>query len=192
MPGNDRITLKFPKLMILRHAEKPIPGKSQGVRGDGRADASSLTALGWQRAGALVNFFRGPRAREGHLIERPNHLFAAKFDPQSDDPSRRSKQTLRPLSRALETVIQDRFGAGEETALVEEALKRSGAVLIAWSHEHITAIVEAIPDANVEVPSAWPDSRFDVIWAFEHRQGKWKFSQVPQVLLAGDLPEAIS
>ena len=40
-------------------------------------------------------------------------------------------------------------------------------------------------------PDYWPPGRFDVIWTFTHDGGRWRFTQVPQLLLPGDLPYPI-
>jgi len=47
------------KIMIIRHAEKPEHHGPRGVDENGNEDKESLTVRGWQRAGALVQFF-GP------------------------------------------------------------------------------------------------------------------------------------
>ena len=48
------------KIMIIRHAEAPVPGQFKGVRQSGEDDEHSLIVRGWQRAGALIRFFRRP------------------------------------------------------------------------------------------------------------------------------------
>ena len=36
-------------------------------------------------------------------------------------------------------------------------------------------------------PTKWPHDRFDIVWVFTRQHdGTWKFTQVPQLLLAGD------
>ena len=173
--------------MVIRHAEKPVEGKVQGVRARGEVDAASLTALGWQRAGALVSFFEKP-AFAG--ISRPNHLFAVRFDPADANSSRRSKQTLRPLSHALGIQINDAFGKEQEAKLVEALRQLSGSVLIAWAHENIAKIVSAL-GAESLTPSEWPDERFDMVWVFDRAKQETKFTQIPQRLLAGDSESVI-
>ena len=61
------------KIMVIRHAEKPIAGRADGVRARGEKDDASLVARGWQRAGALVGFFLNPTSAD---VVRPAHLFA--------------------------------------------------------------------------------------------------------------------
>ena len=175
------------KIMIVRHAEKPVPDKVEGVRARGTADAASLTPLGWQRAGALVGFFEHPRSPH---IACPEHLFAVRFDLADADSSRRPKQTLRPLSQALGLPINDGFGKEQEARLVQSMARLTGTVLIAWSHENIAKIVAALGMADA-VPSEWPDERFDVVWVFDRVHQRTRFTQVPQCLLAGDSVDPI-
>ena len=170
------------KIMLIRHAEKPVEGKVAGVRARGELDAASLTPLGWQRAGALVSFFEKPSP--GH-IACPDHLFAARYDMADADASRRAKQTLRPLSHALGIRINDGFGKEREAKLVQAVRRLTGTVLIAWSHENIPKIVSAMGMQST-TPTEWPDERFDLVWVFDRVRQQTMFVQVPQLLLAGD------
>lgn len=175
------------KIMVIRHAEKPIPDAIVGVRASGKADASSLTALGWQRAGALVQFFEHlSPSRAG--IGKPDHLFATRFDKYSIDGSRRSIQTLDPLSKSMGLKIAEAYGKGQEQKLVASIGKLDGVVLVAWAHENIRFIVEAIEPTGPQPPE-WPDERFDLVWIFDRLARGWKFSQTAQLLLAGDSKE---
>jgi hypothetical protein len=38
-----------------------------------------------------------------------------------------------------------------------------------------------------DLPSSWPDDRFDVIWRFDLADGEWTFSTADQQLLHGDV-----
>ena len=177
------------KIMIVRHAEKPIPDTSNGIRASGKADPSSLTALGWQRAGALVQFFEHlSPSRPG--ISKPDHLFATRFDKYSIEATRRSLQTLEPLSKSMGVKIGDAFGKGQEHKLVAAIQKLSGVALVAWSHENIRFIVEALKPLGTKPPE-WPDERFDLVWIFDRTARGWSFSQTAQRLLAGDLNEVV-
>ena len=176
------------KIMIIRHGEKPVPSKVQGVRARGEWDDASLTPLGWQRAGALVEFFERPRSPH---ITCPDHIFAARFDVSDVSSSRRSKQTVRPLSNTLGIDTNDRFGSEQEERLARALRRISGVVLIAWPHENIPKLVSAI-GVGIGTPSVWPDDRFDLAWVFERTPDRTtEFTQVPQRLLAGDRDSVI-
>jgi len=67
-----------------------------------------------------------------------------------------------------------------------------GIALIAWQHEEIPAIGEAILGSKPGTLPKWPGDRFDLVWVFDlDKSGSYKFSQVPQMLLAGDTSSVI-
>ena len=41
-------------------------------------------------------------------------------------------------------------------------------------------------------PDYWPPDRFDLIWTFTPDGHRWRFAQIPQLLLPGDLPYPIA
>jgi hypothetical protein len=158
---------------------------------------------GWQRAGALVRFFlpeNSQNQRPG--IDKPQYLFASgpvsKKERQagaSGSKSFRPEQTLTPLSDFLgaDVPIDLSFAEGEETAIAAAAAACSGVVLIAWQHEEIPAIANAILQNADIVPEKWPGERFDAVWVFDLRADEaYAFSQVPQMVLAGDLSSVIT
>ena len=69
-----------PKIMIIRHAEKPPP--TFGVNADGVQDKESLTVRGWQRAGALAPFFAPPPGAPlpNPALATPRYVYAAKIE----------------------------------------------------------------------------------------------------------------
>ncbi|MBN8952425.1 MULTISPECIES: hypothetical protein [unclassified Rhizobium] len=172
------------KIMIIRHAERPMDGgKDQGVRPDGSPSANSLTVRGWQRAGALVRLFC-PLAGAGKQspIEQPTSLFAA--HPDDKHHSHRTRSTLQPLADLAGLTVNIDHARGEEAALAEAVLHQDGVVLIAWEHNAIHEIVTAMTQSAIEVPG-WPDDRFDMIFILTADRA-WRLVQVPQQLLAGD------
>lgn len=183
-----------PKIMLIRHAEKPgDPPPPHGVDPDGEKDKESLIVLGWQRAGALAPFFApavGPL--QSPLLATPAHLYAS--DPGNGSKSQRPEQTITPLAQRLGVQVDLEFGEGEETALAAAITALDGVVLVAWQHQAIPAIANAIVGDDTTVPQKWPGDRFDVVWVFDldASTGSYAFSQVPQRLLAGDSDSVIS
>ncbi|MDR5818738.1 hypothetical protein QCE62_34500 [Caballeronia sp. LZ033] len=59
---------------------------------------------------------------------------------------------------------------------------------------YIPAIAAAILGRDGVCPSSWPGDRFDLVWVLDRTNGTgpWSFSQVPQLLLAGDQASVIS
>ena len=176
------------KIMVIRHAEKPTD-KDQGVDQKGNEDKRNLIVRGWQRAGALASFFAKPSdAKSG--IERPATIFATA--PAEGSESKRPLHTVGPLAELLNLTVNSTIAEGAEDKLVKDAIAANGVVLIAWHHEKIPAIANLILQ-NQTAPQKWPGDRFDVVWIFSHdnANASWKFSQAPQLLLAGDSPSVI-
>ncbi len=179
------------KIMLIRHAERPNRfAKIRGVWTDGRKNKESLTVRGWQRAGALARFFAPLDNRFAHpTLARPDILFACKAAPE--DPSLRPQHTLLPLAELLQVEFNRDYFESEERALVEKALSSDGPALIAWKHETMHVIANAILGDKTTAPQHWPYERYDLVWVFERRAGNWAFFQIPQLLLPADSAEPI-
>jgi broad specificity phosphatase PhoE len=177
--------------MLIRHAERPNADKSlRGVGFDGRKDKESLTVRGWQRAGALARFFAPVDdhfAQQG--LARPTSLYACKA--ALEDPSLRPQHTLVPLAELLEVELNRDHFSGDEIALVKDMQSREGPALAAWKHDGMHLIANAILRDTTTAPQHWPYGRYDLVWVFDRRGERWTFSQLPQLLLAGDSAEPI-
>ena len=176
------------RIMLIRHAEKP-DDKDGGVDPKGKPDKHDLIVRGWQRAGALVQFFANPRDPNGP-IKRPATIFAT--EPTTGSDSKRPLHTVTPLAKFLNLNIDSTIAEGSEDALLKAAIAANGVVLIAWHHEKIPAIANLILQ-NTAAPQKWPGDRFDVAWIFtrDAPTAPWQFAQAPQLLLAGDSPNVI-
>jgi hypothetical protein len=171
------------RIMLIRHAEKP-DDTDGGVDPKGKPDKHDLVVRGWQRAGALVQFFANPRDPNGP-VKRPATIFAT--EPNPGNESKRPLHTVTPLKQLLGITIDNTIPVGSEQELVDKATARDGVVLISWHHEKIPAIANLILQ-NKSAPQKWPDDRFDVVWIFTRAAANapWTFSQAPQLLLSGD------
>jgi hypothetical protein len=179
------------KVMVIRHAEKPDDaGTVFGVSIEGHQDPEELTARGWQRAGALATFFAPPDDHfRDQRIEKPSTIFAGRVAPHSK--SVRPQHTVEPLAELVgREMLRLDFSEGEEQQLVAAALAVDGVVLISWHHEAIPAIKDALLGDHAP-PRKWDKERFDLVWVFTQTAGSWRFEQVPQLLLAGDKPNAM-
>jgi hypothetical protein len=180
------------KIMVIRHGEKPqgrlLP---YGVTNDGVENTESLLVAGWTRAGALAVLFapaRGPLQSPGLAV--PQYVFAS-----TDEEGRKSQRPIETVSivaQKLNLKTDSTYKVGDETQLVAAAVECDGVVLVSWEHKHIPLIVNAIL-GNTTAPQHWPGDRFDMVWVFDLdvASGQYSFSQVPQLLLAGDLPNPI-
>jgi hypothetical protein len=182
------------KIMIVRHAEKPADtGKPYGVNPNGEQDAESLIVQGWQRAGALAVLFAPSHgALQNPALVTPEFLFASGVAKHSE--SERPQETITPLAAKLGLVINTQASKGQEGQVAALAMACGGFALVAWEHQDIPLIANAIMGNATSVPQSWPGNRFDVVWIFDWDQSskRYIFSQVPQQLLAGDLPSVIT
>jgi hypothetical protein len=187
---------KAPKIMVIRHAEKPTAGFA-GVNEAGVSSGHDLIVPGWQRAGALACFFaptHGPL--QNALLAKPAFIFAsaAAVDPDpGNSKSRRPQETVTPLAQLLDLDIDLNFSKGQEEDVAAAAQACDGPVLIAWQHENINLIANVILGAET-APQKWPGGRFDVVFVFtlDPSDGTYSFAQAPQCLLAGDLASVIT
>lgn len=185
-PGSDG----GPRVMFIRHAEKPAAsGSPYGVQPDGTRDDESLTVQGWTRAGALVGLF-DPQTPDGASpvragLARPTRIIAA--DPSKG--SRRPAQTVTPLAARRGLTLETTWKKDDTAALADALRTATGHVLVSWEHELIPDILGHLGQIDPAPPTAWPSERFDLVWWLSPSgAGGWSFSQVPQLLLAGDSP----
>jgi hypothetical protein len=181
------------KIIILRHAEKPAKDNAPyGVTRKGERSKESLSVRGWQRAGALTSFFTPANGDLPHpSLAIPQFLYASK--PLRRKGSRRPLETITPLAEKLAVEINSEFQRAEFEKMVKAASAQAGVVLICWQREYIPDIAAVILDSKKIAPRDWPEDRFDLFWVFDLQpaSAKYKFKQVPQKLLGGDLKTPI-
>jgi hypothetical protein len=180
------------KIMIIRHGEKP--DKKEAVKGVSQTGAKSkqeLSPRGWQRSGALVRFFNpvdGATFSHPALV-RPDMIIAE--DPKGHIKSERPLHTVLALAQSLHKNVFRRYTKGQEQALVRFLTAQPGMVLISWEHSAIIDIANLLLGNNKSCPQKWPGKRFDLVWVFDSNGKTWKFTQVPQLLLPGDIPRLL-
>jgi len=174
--------------MIVRHAEKPASDFSPyGVTITGKRSKESLTARGWQRAGALANLFAPTNGNFQHsLLAQPQFIYTSKFIKRRG--SRRPIETITPIAEKLAININADFPRFAVDKLLEHVFRRQGVVLICWQREYIPKIAALIMGSEGIVPAAWPEGRYDMVWVFDRSRSsaRYRFNQVPQRLLLGD------
>lgn len=199
------------KIMIIRHAEKPASYNNlayKGILPSGEESSKSLVTLGWERAGALVTLFAQPWGPAAPFLQSPDVLFAS--DPSEtsekdgektgDEPSQRPYQTLTAMAARLGLPINTEFSKDSYKHMLDAALDCDGTVLIAWQHQDIVHMAHHIfKEASTSrqafpLPSKWPGDRYDIVWVFDRINGEGEivaFTQVPQMLLSGDLAQTL-
>jgi broad specificity phosphatase PhoE len=170
-------------VMIIRHAEKP-KGTAAGITADGTEDDSSLTAVGWERARALVGLFDPVEGDPRVGLARPQTIYAAGVTDEGE--GQRTRETVAPLATALGLPVNTEYGKGDEKKLVKDVLEQSGTTLISWQHSAIPTIADAFPSVTPQPPQEWPSDRFDVVWTFTRTVDGWHFTQTPELVLPQD------
>jgi hypothetical protein len=172
-------------IMLIRHAEKPTgSGAPHGVDAKGNHDKESLIVQGWQRAGALVELFDPAVGKLRTGLTKPTALFAS--NPGSHG-SKRPLETITPLAQRLNMTVSTPVKDRETDQIADILAATPGAPLAAWQHQDIPAIAGHLKHVHPKPPTKWPGDRFDIVWVFTRRSdGSLKFTQVPQLLLAGD------
>ncbi|GAC1572392.1 MAG: hypothetical protein NVS3B7_03080 [Candidatus Elarobacter sp.] len=179
------------QVLLIRHGEKPPKtGLPMGIKEDGSEDHQSLVVRGWQRAGALAPYFWAPL---DPALRRPTVVFSPPIDGKDGDHGR-PYQTIAAVALRLGVQPVIDHVLDRETELVADVRTREGVALIAWEHKRIPRIANALLDDETTAPQQWPDDRFDVVWVFDldASSARYRFSQVPQLLLGGDRPDLIS
>ncbi len=160
------------QVILIRHGEKPARG-------------SDLSPRGYERARALVGFFKtAPAVTERGL---PAAIYAEQ--PRPDGSQSRPLETVQPLADSLgmtvNTSIRKPDAEGLARAVLSEPSYAGKMVLISWEHHMIPAIARAL--GADQAPDAWPDAAFDRVWIIDFDGGKpVRFRDLPQHLLPGD------
>lgn len=201
------------KIMIIRHAEKPgtYNGKNYaGINALGASDPESLITLGWERAGGIVSLLAPSNGQfKSPELATPGVIFAS--DPEEEtkksgkehEPSQRPFQTISALATLLNLTADTSHKKDKYTKMVKHALEQDGVVLISWQHQDILPkdsgddciVNELLQQTGTtglsNIPAGpWPGSRYDMVLVFDRPSGSGPFTaftQVPQMLLAGDV-----
>lgn len=160
------------QVIIIRHAEKP------------EQKSDDLSAIGFKRAEALEQLFEVHPELTEH--GKPEFLFAAKYI--SGQSSKRSIQTITPLSAALNLQINTQYVTDEYKNLAKALLtnpKYAGrSIFISWTHSNIPGLAKALGSSPKD---DWNSNVFDRLWVLNFDdQGRVTSSDMAQRLLPGD------
>ena len=161
------------KVILLRHAEKPL----------GELDIH-LSERGQARARALVPFLTTqpvfltsgqPVALFAPLITRNGH-------------SRRPFETLKPLADHLKLNIQKPYGAKDYGGLAKRILEdpsfNGKTVVICWVHDYLPALAKEL--GVKPKPAPWKGDVYDRVWVITFDDHRATLVSLPQNLLPGD------
>lgn len=176
-------------IMFIRHGEKPgDDGTPKAIDHHGEQDEHSLIVRGWTRAGALAALFSHLPSFNYPGMVTPRSVYATKST--DDYRSKREVHTARPTAKRLGLSVNDAFDHGQVTDLVASIMGDDRPPLVVWHHGSLVDVLAHFPIANRgDIPSAWPEDRFDLIWTLSKAAGEpeYRFAAVPQQLLDGDL-----
>lgn len=156
------------RVVVIRHGEKPAQG-------------SELNERGWQRARALVAFFK----HDSRITPAAIYAMAAK----GEDGSVRAIQTVTPLAKDLGLDIRQAFKKKDIAQLVSEIMAdktlEGRIVLVCWEHKVIPDIIKAFGwDGG---PWQWHGEVYDRAWVVDLNDGRAaSFKNLPQHVLPGD------
>ena len=159
------------QVILIRHAEKPASG-------------NELNSQGWQRAKALVYFFKHTPSMT--RFGTPAAIYA--MAPKGPNGSLRPIQTVTPLADSLGLKINSSYKKGELAGLVGNIMSNSAyngkMVLICWEHNIIPEIVK---DFGWNAAPQWDGNSFDRAWVLNFNGNSVvSFEDIPQRLLPGD------
>jgi len=102
------------------------------------------------------------------------------------------------VAAKLGLAIDSTYRKDKYKHMADAALACEGVVLIAWQHQDIPAIgahlLKHSGASGITLPTTWPQDRYDLVWVFDRPSGSGPitaFTQVPQLLLAGDLASVL-
>ncbi|MEP6810101.1 MAG: flagellar basal body-associated protein FliL [Chthoniobacterales bacterium] len=144
-PAKTSSSLRNATVLIIRHAEKPDIGKD-------------LSPAGVKRAQAYPAFFQALRL--DHQPVKLDRLFAAPKSKNSD----RCRETLQPLSRALQLKLNTNFDLSQSEQLADKVRHSSRAetILICWHHGAMPNLLQAFGASPQALLSGgkWPEDVF--------------------------------
>jgi hypothetical protein len=144
-PATTANALSNAVVLIIRHAEKSDVG--YGLSPDGEA-----------RAQAYTNYFKNFTVAGQPL--KLDHIFAAADSKESHRP----RLTVEPTAEALGLPVDTRFKNKNFQELAGELQSQPNghAILIAWHHEKIPALLHALgADPDQLIPQAkWPEAEY--------------------------------
>ena len=159
------------------------------------------------------NSFQSPELAAPAYIYAASPAIKMKLRPDGnilqDEPSQRPYQTVAALYGKMRANAEQApelniaFDKDDYPAMIADVLALArGTVLISWQHEDVLpkspgdncVVSELLKQSRSAAPSdlpagPWPGSRYDMVLVFDRPSGAGPFTaftQVPQMLLAGD------
>lgn len=152
------------KIIVLRHAEKPIDPHDQ-----------RLAHRGYKRAEYLADYI--PKN-----FGRPDYIFATEPTKSSFRPF----LTVQPLWDAVKDSMMD-VSVDDEAALHLGAKLRAGDlntgknVVVCWHHGKIPELLKGLGASKHDYPAIWPENDFSTIYVVTFEKDETVLSKYQQL-----------
>lgn len=139
-----------PKVVLIRHAEKPASGFNLTCQGLNRS---------LQLPAVLVKNFGLPTA-----------TYVPALGLGDTTKHARMFQTLIPFAAKYNLIITSKYEEDDSTGIARDILKHKGTVLVAWEHKKIVSIAHALGIKDDLLK--WRDDDYDSIWIITFANGE--------------------
>lgn len=145
------------KVIIIRHAEKPADKPANNKDGN-----DNLSCQGQNRALQLPAVLI-------KKIGKPNYTYVPALKSDKYTAHSRMFQTVTPLAVKYNLVINSKYEADDLAGAAKSVLKKSGTVLMVWSHSEMANLASAL---GVKDAPKWKDDDFDSMWIVSYAGDK--------------------
>ena len=143
------------KVVIIRHAEKPTSG------GD------NLSCQGQNRATRLPEIIT-------KKFGKPDYIYVPALKSAKSTAHSRMFQTATPLAIKYDIAINSKYSETDYADIANSVFKKTGTVLIVWSHSEIPALAEAL---GLSDAPDWQKQDFDGVWVLTYADKKPQLTQ---------------
>ena len=143
------------KVVIIRHAEKPSSG------GD------NLSCQGQNRATKLPQIIT-------QKFGKPDYIYVPALKSDKSTAHSRMFQTATPLAIKYDIAINSKYSETDYADIANSVFKKTGTVLMVWSHSEIPALAEAL---GVSDAPDWQKQDFDGVWVLTYADKKPQLTQ---------------
>jgi len=138
-----------PKVVIIRHGEKPKSGDNLSCQGENRA--LRLPAVLHKKFG------------------KPDYTYVPALKLGESTNHARMFQTVVPFAVKYDLTLNSKFAESDVAGVAKDVLTHTGLVLVVWEHSQIPSLVAAL---GVSQPPAWKKEDFDSIWVVSYAAGQ--------------------
>ena len=137
------------KVVIIRHAEKPLKGDNLNCQGLNRS---------LQLPAVLISKFGIPA-----------YIFVPSLGLDTSTRHARMFETVIPLAAKYNLVINSKYAERDSAGLASEIKIKEGTVLVVWEHGILPSIVRSLGVNNFHL--TWSDNDYDSIWIVTFSKG---------------------